>query len=281
MLQIHFVVSWLMMKPASDTTVSARTGVSLCMLGTLLMTASPVRAFGPMGHEIIGEIAMPLLCRQAKEAVISISGEPNLASAGLWADRIRDEPLWDHALHWHFLDVADGESIDRRRVAPGGDLLSALKRFHGLLLGQKARPVERREALLFLIHLVADLHQPLHVGRPGDSGGNKIELVYRRSKTNLHRLWDSDLLSGSRVSAADYAWALRPIAVLYATASPAGDFSGWAEESRALRQFVYAFPDSRRVSRRYALMARAILDRRIAQAGVRLAGLLNAIYCES
>ncbi len=281
MSQNHCVISWLMMKRGCDTTVSAHAGASLCMLVTLLMMASPVRAFGPMGHEIIGEIAMSFLCRQATEAVVSISGEPTLASAGLWADRIRDEPLWDHALHWHFLDVADGEDIDRRRVAPEGDLLSVLRRFHSLLLGQQARPAERREALLFLIHLVADLHQPLHVGRPGDSGGNTIELVYRMSKTNLHRLWDSDLLNGSRVSAADYAWALRPIAVSYAAASPVGDFSGWAEESRALRQFVYAFPESRRVSRRYALMARAILDQRIAQAGARLAGLLNAFYCES
>ena len=261
------------------TRVGPIIGVWIALIGTLLLGSAPASAFGPMGHAIVGEIATPLLCESALVRFAAVSGERDLATAGLWADRIRDLPEWRHTLRWHYVDIGDDAALVERQLPPGGDLLTALSRSYDLLRRNDRKPVEQREALLLLIHLVADLHQPLHVGRPGDYGGNSIALFYRGTSTNLHRLWDGELLQATPVTAAEYAWALAPLRGFLAQQGGVLDVLSWAEESRALRRHVYAATSSRPVSRRYELMARTILHRRLVQAGARLARLLNDLYC--
>ncbi len=244
-----------------------------------MLAGASAAAFGPMGHAVVGEIATPLVCESARADIAAVSGERDLATAGLWADSIRDLPEWGYTLRWHYADVGDNVPLHERHLPPGGDLLTAISRSHDLLRRRAGDAAQQREALLLLIHLVADLHQPLHVGRPGDYGGNAIPLIYGQVKTNLHSLWDGELLVRSRITAADYARALAPLAAFQSRHGALLDVYGWAEESRALRHHVYTVAGSGRVSRRYELMARSLLHRRMVQAGVRLAGLLNDLYC--
>ncbi len=265
-----------------DSTVPTRTrcgGFCLVFIVGLLLSGSPASAFGPMGHAVVGEIATPLVCESALAQIAFVSGERDLSTAGLWADSIRDLPEWRHTLQWHYADVGDTVPLHERHLPPGGDLLTVISRTYDLLRRREGNAAEQREALLFLIHLVADLHQPLHVGRPGDYGGNSIPLIYGKTKTNLHSLWDGELLVRSHVTAAEYAWALAPLGGVQARHGAVLDVLAWTEESRALRRYVYAVAGSRRVSRRYELMARSLLHHRLVQAGVRLAGLMNDLYC--
>ena len=115
----------------------------------------------------------------------------SLANAGVWADTIRDDPAWAHTRPWHFINVGDDEPLSRAMRNPQGNVLTAIEQSERDLVNQ-ALPRERRAvALRFLVHFVADVHQPLHVGRAEDRGGNDIEVRWGEDRLTLHEFWDA------------------------------------------------------------------------------------------
>jgi len=229
-----------------------------------------------MGHRAAERIADTLLCEQASAAVGRIAGGRSLVGLGAWADRVRGESRWAHTAPWHYLNVPDGQSVAATVAATSDHVVWAIERFAAELENPDLGTRQRGDLLRFFVHFVVDVHQPLHVGRADDRGGNDVSLVVDGRPTNLHRLWDTGVLvrgprSAARLDAdvAAYARTLgRPVA-----STP----SEWAEESRALLGVVYALDGE--PSERYLRDARALLVQRLAQAGVRLAARLNEIFC--
>lgn len=241
--------------------------------------ASPAAAYGPSGHRIVGLVAEPLLCPAARDGIDALAGGERLPDLGLWADGIRGDERWAHSAPWHYMNVADGASLAAYRTPPQGDVLAAIERF-SRELADGDRPRESRlVALKFLVHFVADVHQPLHVGREEDRGGNRVEVRYGRTEVSLHRFWDTDVIRRTGLSDAAYARELAAL-VRAARGEPPGAPENWAEESLALRDAVYAFDARSRVlDREYLERADRITRRRLAQAGVRLAHTLNRLWC--
>lgn len=234
----------------------------------------PLYAFGPTGHLIAGRVAEAHLCPTAAGHLAPLLGGWSLATAGLWPDIIRADPAWEHSRAWHYLNVDDGAPIARATASSGENVLAALARFEARL-GNPALPLrQRQEALRFVVHFIADLHQPLHVGRADDRGGNlrPVRLPGSGSHASLHAVWDGEaLLSGE----AEAPWTAVPYPVgPWAYTQPAT----WAEESRSLRGLVYALPEGPApvLGRAYVGQARRLLRLRLAQAGIRLAVRLNA-----
>jgi hypothetical protein len=243
----------------------------------------PARAFGPTGHRIVGHIADRYLCAQTRAALKPLLAGQTLADAGNWPDRIRRQPEWQHTRPWHYLNVGDQGSVARAAGHNDDNVLAALARFERELGDASLDDAERSRALRFVAHFVADIHQPLHVGRESDRGGNRIPVRVGKRKTSLHAVWDADVL---RITGAQgpREWASRqPVA-------PAADVRrqqragplDWARESQALRPLVYAFdregegpyslPES------YLAEARGLAGERLQIAGIRLAGRLNAAF---
>lgn len=212
----------------------------------------------------------------------------SLADAGLWPDMIRSDPDWAHTRSWHYINVPDGADPGRVSARQRDHVLAALDRYEADLRNTRLSVSRRRVALRFVTHFVADIHQPLHVGRAEDRGGNRIDVFAQGRRTNLHAVWDGQaLLRTVSRSPRDLA---RSVGAL---AGP-GDVRAWqaavpvewAAESMALRPRVYGFasvePGSRgataapRLDAAYLAMATDVVQRRLAQAGIRLAGRLNA-----
>jgi hypothetical protein len=127
------------------------------------------------------------------------------------------------------------------------------------------------------VHFVVDVHQPLHVGRAADRGGNAIEILVDRRPTNLHQLWDSGLLARDPRPIGEVTVALVALAGANVRAWSGGRIADWALESLKLREFVYSFdgqPDAA-----YLAAAELAFRRRLTQAGLRLGGVLNAMFC--
>src|SRR5262249_27997043 len=148
-------------------------------------------AFGPDGHRIAGLLAEPRLCPAARAEVAALTGGEPLAELGLWADMIREER--PESAPWHYMNIADlrpgGESraaVAAYRSPPEGDVLSAIDRFFTALSNRSLPETQRLDALRFLVHFVVDVHQPLHVGRVEDRGGNQIDVRYGDKVVNLH-----------------------------------------------------------------------------------------------
>ena len=244
--------------------------------------SSPGRAFGPSGHRLAAHFAERELCPETRAALAPLLAGMTLAEAGLWPDTIRRLPEWEHTKPWHYLNVGDRGSV-RRAAARGPDnVLAALSRFETELADTSRSNRQRGLALRFIVHFVVDIHQPLHVGRQSDRGGNLVAVLVADRETNLHAVWDGEpLRRATDLSPGGAARRLPrpgPLAVSRWQEASALD---WARESKALRPRVYAFTSQGArpvaLSAAYLDAARTLVDRRLLEAGVRLAGRLNAL----
>ncbi len=233
---------------------------------------------------MVGVIAEARLCDGARALIAPLLAGNSLANAGVWADGIRDDPAWAHTRAWHFVNAGDREDLAEVVAGSADNVVAAIGQAERDL-AQPDLPRERRaQALRFLVHFVADVHQPLHVGRAGDRGGNDIEVGWGNERISLHELWDARaVLRAEGLSTRDLAAALGALALGQDTRWQASTPLDWAEESRSYRPLVYGLPQGR--SRRvqldagYLALARNVIGLRLAQAGVRVAGRLNHLGC--
>ncbi len=239
-----------------------------------------VPAYGPAGHAIAGDAAEPLLCDTARERVEALADGASLAEIGRWADTIRSDPRYEESAPWHYMNIADDGEIASYRPPPEGDVLWAIEHFRARLADRDLSSAERLEALRFLVHFVADIHQPLHVGREADRGGNTIDVVLDGERMNLHGFWDTDALGLGRRGVEGYVERLAPLVRRLDAELGPGTPEDWADESLDLRAWIYSFdPDATALAADYVRRAEVLSRMRLAQAARRLAATLNGIFC--
>lgn len=258
---------------------------SLVRIGLVVTTAAlfaaprGAGAYGTAGHRIAGLAAEPLLCQRTVAEINELtSGEP-FSELGLWADRIRGVDRWARSAPWHYMNITDDAKLEDFQHPPEGDVLWAIEEFSSQLANTRLRQRRRAEALRFLVHFIVDIHQPLHVGRAEDRGGNRTMIRYGNTEVNLHRFWDRDAIELAGLSVAEYADAIRQRAALVAANDTNSAPLDWAEESFEMRGAVYRFSRNG-ASRRYLGEAEQATRERLAQAAARLANTLNGIFCE-
>jgi S1/P1 Nuclease len=287
----------------SSTRPTVRSATRLAAV--LLLAAPAAFAWGPQGHRIIGAIADRLLTPEAHAAVLQIladdrdkfgnpSGRTTLESVSVWADELRGTAA--ERPSWHYDDTPICGSADKARYCPDGQCNSEqLKRLTAVLGDPRAPARERDEALKWIVHLLGDIHQPLHAADNADQGGNRVPValagVHTRGRKSLHRVWDNELLQRAlRVSNHQ-----RPPPDIDALASEAaklerqvgpGTPDSWARESNNLaRNVAYRYPGfaCNRVPASIVVLdasyqedAELVVRERVLLAGARLANLLNS-----
>ncbi|OZG74747.1 hypothetical protein BTA51_03610 [Hahella sp. CCB-MM4] len=247
------------------------------------MTASyPAMSFGANGHRIVARIAENHLTPKAREAIFKITGGKHLAQLATWPDEIRSDSNWDFAKPWHFVSIDDDESFDGYEHSQQGDILLALEKFEKVLQEKKASPEEMWQALAFYIHFVGDIHQPLHVGRRDDYGGNTIKVKWFGRYTNLHSVWDSSLIENEQLSFREYASFLDNVSEAQIKAWQNSSYLDWAKGSKTERPKVYNLGDDGvdvpSLSYNYAYQNKELIDDCLVKGGIRLAGKLNALF---
>ena len=207
-----------------------------------------------------------------------LSNGQSLAQISRWADEVRYVPAWEHTAPWHYMNVPDDTPLASYRSHEGGDVLWAIDEFTRQLRDESLALEDRRNALRFLVHFVVDIHQPLHVGRFEDRGGNTVQLRVEGRRTNLHRLWDSGIISLALDASNHYAASVVALADSNAANWSRSPPLTWAQDSKRLRSFVYDFDGEPGPT--YFEEADRIMRRQLARAGVRLAATLNGVFCE-
>lgn len=262
--------------------------IKLVLLGGIFsnaLLASNAIAWGEDGHQVTGEIAWHYLTPEVRRevaALLQIKGEATLAEATTWADRIRSNDAYDWAAPLHYVSLPkDWHDYDAKRdCPPTGCILSALTQFETILRDDSAKPEQRAEALLFVAHFVGDLHQPLHTGLAADRGGNDIQVEFFGYATNLHALWDVYLPAGFVRDWKDYAQ--RQPGMISAEQRSAwldSTMVDWAAESQRLVH-EHAYTSEVNLGEAYYLDNREIVEQRLRQSGVRLAGILNSALAQ-
>ncbi|MEM9670461.1 MAG: S1/P1 nuclease [Pseudomonadota bacterium] len=250
------------------------------VLATFIATA-PSHAWGKTGHRVTGAIAEEYLSAEAKAAVEDLLGPGGgLAEASTWPDFMRSSPefFWRmEAGPYHYVTVPDGLTYAETVVPPEGNAVSALAEFRDTLLSDAATREEKQLALRFIVHLIGDLHQPLHVGNGTDRGGNDFLVVFFDEVSNLHKIWDEDIIDREQLSYTEWAnWALPKISQDLLNDWWTNDPEIWISESVAIRDTVY--PNTRDLKWGYVFAHRETIRTRLSQGGVRIAAYLNEVF---
>jgi nuclease S1 len=261
-----------------------RLGLTACVV--MALAPRDAAAWGTVGHRASAIVAEARLTPAARSKVRELlDPDETLAAASLWADEHRRDVPGSGA--WHYVNVPlDEVHYDPRFCPATGCVVSKIHELRTMLTNDAAPRDERRQALRLLVHLVEDLHQPLHVGNRNDRGGNDLQVQFFGRGTNLHRLWDDDIVE--RHSTEESTWVAELDALAKTDAARAwtkGTVESWADESLALARRAYASPGSAEPLRPGAKLGQDYFDdalpavrRRLAQAAVRLASMLNEIF---
>ena len=274
---------------------SARASVRLAMatLALLMCSNSRLWAWGQEGHSIIAEIADLNLTASAKARVAALLGQnASLASISSWADDIRDER--PETYNWHFVDIPlDADHYDPNRdcldSSRGDCAINAIERNRKTLRDPAASAQDKKEALMYLVHFIGDIHQPLHA--VGDyRGANDYPVKFfvdpqkkTKEETNLHAIWDSNLI---RTTVWDWGAYVRRLQSDWLPGKDvkqltAGTIVDWTEEThKAARDVAFKAPMNADLGQDYIALALPTVDRQLATAGLRLARVLNEIFAD-
>lgn len=233
--------------------------------------------WGATGHRAIGLIADQHLNKNARLAISKILGGQPLAMTGTWMDDIKSDSLFDHTHDWHWVTIQNGETYEQSVKNPKGDLIMTLERLIAELKSKKLTPKQEAEYLKMIVHLIGDMHQPLHVGFGTDQGGNQVKLTWFGSNSNLHRVWDSDMIDGSKLSFTELANALPKADATRVKTLQSLTIRQMAAEAMTYRTQIYAYGDGKLGYDYNYKNFNTVLDQ-IQKAGIRLAGVLNQIY---
>lgn len=246
----------------------------LLVLVTTLLTNN-LYAWGPLGHKIVGEIAQLNLTPKAQIEIKKLLPNSTLADVSTWADLIKSESQWQVSKPWHFVNLPDGNTYADIAKDPHGDIISSVNEFINTMKDKNSPNEKKIEALKFIVHLVGDIHQPLHVGRIEDRGGNNIDVTFFNRPMNLHALWDSGLIEHQHLGVKEYAQKLSNQKVINNTDS--FSYVDIVKEDMALRAQVYDFKDTN-LGEEYFNKNLPALNSRLLLAGKRLAQILNAVF---
>ena len=239
--------------------------------------ATHALAWFDLGHRVVAQIAASRLTPHTTEAVRDLLGGQELADASIWADRIRGQRRNTGALHFVNIPL-DAGAYDPQAYCPNGQcIIAAIETDRQILADPSATSVARTEALRFLIHLIGDLHQPLHVSDNNDKGGNQTQVQFFGSGTNLHKVWDGQLVEQSGMDEGQYLDHLdRRMATLDLASFERGTVVDWAMEGHQIAvQSAYRIPRNRQLSENYEAANLPNVDLALIKAGVRLAKVLN------
>lgn len=249
------------------------------LLTAFLVTIFVCQSFGwgSTGHRVTGMIASNHLNKKAKKKIEALLGQESLAMVSTWMDEVRSDSTYDYATDFHWVTVETGQSYDQAKKNPHGDVIMTIQRLIAELKSGKLDRVTEIQNLKFLVHLVGDIHQPLHVGCCDDSGGNKVQVKWFGGNSNLHRVWDSDIIDGTKLSYSELAQSLGTPDDATIKKLQSSTVRDWAIESMSYRDRVYAI-DKGNLGYEYSYKNLPLVRERLLAAGVRLAGVLNDIY---
>jgi hypothetical protein len=256
--------------------------ISYSMALLALSVSAEALAWGQTGHRVTGAIAENYLNVKAQAAVQKILPLEDLAEASTYADEMRSNPdeFWQkEAGPYHYVTVPKGQTYADITAPEQGDAFTALAKFSATLQDPRASLEDKQVALRFIVHIIGDLHQPLHAGNGTDRGGNDVKLNFMRKDTNLHRVWDSELIDSRELSYSEWTQRLlRKISKEQARMWSVSDPKVWIAESIAIRDGIY--PDSNEVSWDYLYANVPVTQLRMQMAGVRIAAYLNQLFAK-
>lgn len=231
------------------------------------------------GHRVTGEIAEQHLTRKAKKAITKLLNGQSLAEVSTFGDEIKADRKFREFSPWHYVNFPLDKSYSDVEPSPDGDLVAGIQKCIAMVKDKKSSLADKQFYLKFLVHLIGDLHQPLHVGRKEDKGGNDIQVQWFGTGSNLHRVWDSNMIDDYGMGYMELAANLPKLSKEELKSIQQGDVYAWVEESQELVKKVYGSADvGEKIGYRYSYDWWSTVEQQLQKGGIRLAVVLNDIF---
>ncbi|MBL6607047.1 MAG: S1/P1 nuclease [Flavobacteriaceae bacterium] len=246
--------------------------------GISLYASVPSPDWGVTGHRTVGAIAQANLKPKVAKIVDELLGGQSLAFVSTYADEIRSDAQYDKFAPWHYVNFPFDSAYGDHPVNEDGDVIQGIEYCVSVLKDEGKSREERAFYLKMLVHLVGDLHQPLHVGQADDRGGNRFYVKWFNESTNLHRLWDTQLIEHYNMSYTELAENQDRLGKGQIKAIQEASLMDWVNQSRTLCLDIYEHTEpDQKLSYPYAYQYTNVIRRQLQQAGLRLAALLNEV----
>lgn len=249
--------------------------ISLCLL-----FARGAFAWGQKGHDVTAYIAECHLTPEAADKVHKALDGYSPVYIANWLDFASYWPEYAYSKTWHYLNIDEGLTLETMPRNPKGDVLTAVTEITEKLKSGKLTPEEETLNLKMLIHLVGDMHCPMHLGRLSDLGGNKRPVRFFGRETNLHSAWDTNIPEAvHNWSYSEWQQQIDRLTDEEAAQIVAGEPADWVKETHEICKEIYDFsPEGTKISYDYIFKYTPVVEKQFLRGGRRLARLLNEIY---
>jgi len=250
----------------------------LLLLVTNLTVANDM-VWSKTGHRVVGEVAEQHLSKKAKRAIADLLDGKSLAAVANFGDEIKADRAYSKFSSWHYVNIPSGKTYAEIEPNKYGDLVQGIHTCIDIIKDETSSREDKAFYLKLLVHLIGDLHQPMHVGKVGDKGGNDIQLQWFGDGTNLHRVWDSNMISNNGMSFTELAFEYPEMSKQQVRSLQGGNLLDWVEESHQLAEKVYeSVEPGQKLGYRYSYDWWDTVANQLQKGGIRLAAVLNETF---
>ncbi len=243
-----------------------------------MMSALTAYPWGQKGHDTVAYIAECHLSPEAKAAAEELLDGRSIVYYANWLDNASHTPEYSFSKTWHYKNIDEDETFETAKINEKGDIVTALEKQIAVLRDTTLSKEERSLALKMTVHLLGDIHQPMHLGHASDLGGNRWEVRYFKNPTNLHSVWDSKIVESAhkwsysewqqQIDRADTA----QTAEILSLSTP----QEWAKETYMISKEVYEkTPQDFNIEYNYIAEWTPLIEPQFLKGGLRLAEVLN------
>ena len=254
---------------------------SILSIVVATMTVVNVFGWGQKGHDVTCEIAERHLDRGARKAVRKLLEGKSMVYWSNWLDNASHTPEYAYTKTWHYVNVEPSEgSYSESQLEPKGDVVTAVNGIVERLKSGELSPDEERVELMMLIHLVGDMHCPMHAAHRSDRGGNGTKVSYFGKSRNLHSVWDSEIVeSAHKWSYTEWQEQIDRLNAKQCREIIQGTPNTWIEECVTIADDIYLnSTKGANLSYDYVAQYASVVEQQLLKGGLRLAALLEEIY---
>lgn len=231
------------------------------------------------GHRVIGEIAQDHLTAKTKREILKLLDGQGLAAVSNFSDEIKADTTYRKFSAWHYVNFPADASYKDVDPSPYGDIVIGIQKCIEIVKNDNNSKSDRAFYLKMLVHLIGDLHQPMHVGRLEDRGGNDIEVQWFNRPSNLHKIWDANMVDDYGMSYTELADNLAQLTKKQVAAIQKGSIYDWLEETQDIANEVYkSVENGEKLYYRYSYDWWGTLETQLERGGLRLAKVLNDLF---
>lgn len=242
-------------------------------------TANNIEDWGQNGHRVVGQVAEQYLSKKAKRKIKKLLQGQSLAAVSTYADEIKSDDNYDQYKPWHYANVDFNLTYSQSEPNEKGDIVIGIQKCINILKDKKATLKDKQFYLKMLVHLLGDMHQPLHFGKKEDRGANDFKVKWFYKDSNMHRVWDTQMIESYNMSFTELSNNLNPLSKQQISEIKKGRLLDWVKDTRKLTQRVYASATANQnLSYNYMYNWFNIVKQQLNKGGIRLAKILNEIY---